>query len=170
MPLPIPFLVVLGLALAWATVCDLRRRRIPNAVTGPLFLLGLVARGFVLGPSAVLSGLAAAVIVILALYVPWSSGGIGGGDVKLAAATAAWLGLGNLLAFGLATAVAGGAVAAFFYVLARPSARAEIRANVSLAVLQGELPPVPSHHAGHLSVPYAVAIAAGAAIACFVTH
>jgi len=170
MPLPIPFLVVLGLALAWATVCDLRRRRIPNVVTGPLLLLGLVARGFVLGPSAALSGLAAAVIVILALYVPWSSGGIGGGDVKLAAATSAWLGLGNLIVFALATAAAGGAVAALCYVLARPAARAEVRANVTLAVLQGELPPVPSHRAGHLSVPYAVAIAAGAAIACFVTH
>jgi len=37
-----------------------------------------------------------------------------------------------------------------------------------LAVLQGELPAIPSHRAGHLSVPYAVAIAAGAAFAFFV--
>ncbi len=168
MPLPIPCLGVLGLGLLWAAVSDLRRRRIPNAVTGLLLLAGLIAQGLLHGPLGALSGLAAAAIVIVALYVPWNAGGIGGGDVKLAAATSAWLGLNLLLPFVLATAVAGGLVAAVCYLFARPAARADVRANVTLAVLQGELPPLPTHRAGHLSVPYAVAVALGTAVVCFV--
>jgi prepilin peptidase CpaA len=168
MPLPVPYLAFLGFGLLVAAFHDLRKRRIPNVVTLSLLAGGIAARGFVHGPLASLSGLAAAAIIVLALYAPWNAGGIGGGDVKLAAATSAWLGLGLLIPFALAAAVAGGAVAAICYVLARPAARADMRANVTLAVLQGELPAVPSHRAGHLSVPYAVAIAAGAAFACFV--
>jgi prepilin peptidase CpaA len=167
MLLPIPCLVLLGLGLVSAIVCDLRRRRIPNLISGPLLLGGLAAQGVCHGPTAALSGLAAATIVILALYVPWNAGGIGGGDVKVAAASSAWLGLGGLLPFVLATALAGGVVATFCYLLARPAARAEVRANVTLAVLQGEVPSVPLHRAGHPSVPYGLAIAAGTAVACF---
>jgi prepilin peptidase CpaA len=167
MRLPIPALIALGLGLVSAIICDLRRRRIPNALSLAVFVTGLVATGLYQGPLSSLSGLAAAVIVVLPLYAPWNAGGIGGGDVKLAAATSTWLGLGLLLPFALATTIAGGGVAACCYMLSRPAARADVRANVTLAVLQGELPPVPSHRAGHLSVPYAVAIAAGTAVAWF---
>ena len=84
MPLPIPHLVPLGLGLVWASVCDLRRRRIPNAVTGLVFASGLLVRwwdGGVDGRlSTSLSGVAAAGLVIMALYRPWSVGGVGGGD------------------------------------------------------------------------------------------
>jgi hypothetical protein len=37
-----------------------------------------------------------------------------------------------------------------------------------LAGLHGELPPLPTHRKGHLSVPYAVAISAGAVVALLV--
>jgi prepilin peptidase CpaA len=170
MSLPIPCFLLLGLGLVIAAVCDLKRRRIPNALTLALLVVGLAAQGIFHGPVAALSGLAAGVIVILALYLPWNAGGIGGGDVKLAAATATWLGFSHIIPFALATAIAGGVVALVCYVVARPGTRAEVRANVTLAVLQGELPAAPSHRTGHLSVPYALAIAAGAAIACFITR
>ena len=172
MPLPIPHLVPLGLGLVWASICDLRRRRIPNAVTGLVFVSGLLVRwwdGAVDGRlSASLSGLAAALVVILALYRPWSVGGVGGGDVKLAAATGAWVGLGKLVWFALATAGSGGVAALVCYLVARAPARAEVRANLTLAVLQGDLPSISAHRPGHVSVPYALAIAAGAAVAFFV--
>jgi prepilin peptidase CpaA len=91
-------------------------------------------------------------------------GGIGGGDVKLAAATAAWISFGRLPWFCLTGAAAGGLFAVLYYFRAHASAKAEIRANLTLTVLQNELPAVPSHRAGHLSLPYSLAIAAGAAI------
>jgi prepilin peptidase CpaA len=168
--LPISHLVPLGAGLAWAAVCDLRWRRIPNAVPGLVFVSGLAICGLNHGWGATLSGLASSVILLLVLYVPWKAGGIGGGDVKLAAATGAWLGLPHLLWFVLVTAVAGGIVAAICYVFAPPSARAEVRANLVLAGLQGELPPASaSSRKAHVSVPYAVAIAAGATVALLVT-
>ncbi len=162
---PVSWLLPLGLGLAIAVVCDLRARRIPNALSICLFIVGLVARGFNQGAWAVLSGVGAAALVVAALYRPWVMGGIGGGDVKLAAATAAWVPFSRLHWFGLCAAVAGGAVAAITYVTARAAARAEIRANLTLTLLRSELPVLPSHRAGHPSVPYAVAIAAGAAVA-----
>src|SRR5262249_21818660 len=99
------------------------------------------------------------------IYPAWRAGGIGGGDLKLAAATGVWVGLPHLLWFILATAVAGGLVAGICYLAARAPARAGGRANLLLAGLRGEVPSLPSHRKGHSSVPYAFAIAAGAGVA-----
>ena len=59
MSLPIPLLSPLGAGLVWAIVCDLRRRRIPNVLSGAIFVTGLAISGYHGGASAVLSGLAA---------------------------------------------------------------------------------------------------------------
>ena len=165
MSMSLSHLAPLALGLLCAVVCDLRRRRIPNAVAASVFLVGLGMRGFEGGIRAFLSGMAAAAILIVVLYRPWRGGALGGGDVKLAAATGAWVGLSSLIWFSLATLIAGGVVAGFCYLLARAPARAEVRANLIIAAVHGDLPPVPSHRKGHPSVPYAVAIAAGAAFA-----
>ena len=127
MSLPIPLLTPLAVGLMWAVVCDLRRRRIPNVLSGAVFVIGLAISGYHGGASATLSGLAAAVLLLVALYKPWHAGGIGGGDVKLAAAVGAWIGLSHLIWFALATAVAGGIVAAVCYVLAPRATRADVR-------------------------------------------
>ncbi len=167
MALPVVWLGPLGMGLAIAVFCDLRSRRIPNTVSIPLLIAALIVRGLNQGVLAAVSGVGAAALVVAALYRPWLMGGIGGGDVKLAAATAAWVPFNRLHWFALFAAAAGGVVAAVFYFVARAPARAEIRANLTLTVLQNELPAVPSHRAGHPSVPYALAIAAGAALALF---
>ena len=57
-----------------------------------------------------------------------------------------------------------------YFFRARAPARAEIRANLTLAVLQNELPSVPSHRAGHLSLPYSLAIASGAVVVFLFVH
>ena len=89
--------------------------------------------------------------------------------MKLAAATGAWVGLSQLVWFALAGALAGGVVAVVCYLFAPAAARADVRANLVLAGLHGELPPdVASHRKGQVSVPYAVAISAGAAVALLV--
>jgi prepilin peptidase CpaA len=116
-----------------------------------------------------LSGLAASVLLLAVLYKPWTAGGIGGGDVKLAAATASWVGLSHLIWFALASALAGGVVAAMCYLLAPPETKADVRANLVLAGVYGDLPPAAaSHRKSRVSVPYAVAIAGGAAVALLI--
>src|SRR5690349_4368085 len=108
MILPMPLLAPLAVGLACAVVCDLRRRRIPNVVSAFLLVSGLAINAHHGGVHACLSGLGASLLLLLLLYPAWRAGGIGGGDVKVAAATAAWLGLGHLLWFVLAGAAAGG--------------------------------------------------------------
>lgn len=164
MTLPIIHLGLLATGLSAAIIWDVRCRRIPNAICAFVFLSAIVVRAVDQGGLAALSGAGVAVLVVATLYRPWRLGGIGGGDVKLAAATGAWVGFAQLPWFALSTAAAGGLVALVCYFIGRAPARAEIRANLTLAVLQNELPPVPSHRAGHMSVPYALAIACGAVV------
>jgi prepilin peptidase CpaA len=109
-------------------------------------------------------------LLLFGLFGIWRAGAIGGGDVKLAAAVGAWVGLSHLVWFVLAAALAGGVVAGICFLLAPASTRAEVKANLVLAGLQGELPPqtTVSRRKQTAAVPYAVAIAAGAAVALLV--
>src|SRR5262245_34388005 len=115
MTFPPLHLLPLGLSLAVATCWDLAKRRIPNGVAAAAGLSGLVVQSVDRGLLAAGSGLAAAAIVIALLYRPWMAGGIGGGDVKLAAAAAIWVGLGGIVKYVLGVAVAGGLVAVVAY-------------------------------------------------------
>src|ERR1035437_3389312 len=94
-----------------AAYTDIRSRRIPNWLTGPLLLGGLAWSGYWAG----LIGLADAGAACLALMVPFVllfllAGG-GAGDAKLMGALGAWLGLVNGLALLAAVIFAGLAVA-----------------------------------------------------------
>lgn len=166
--MPIAHLSLLGIGLLCAAICDLKLRRVPNVVSAFVLTTGIGINWVNHGLGAALSGLAAAVLAIASLFALWKARMLGGGDVKLAAAAASWIGLHHFVWFILATAVAGGVVAVIGYLLAGASTRKEVRANLLLAGLHGEMPAVPSHRKGHPSVPYAVAIGAGSAVAIFV--
>ena len=109
--LPITHLTVLAAGLIGASATDLARRRVPNAISAFVFVTGLAVRGYDLGAGGALGGLAASTILLFALYGLWRARAVGGGDVKLAAAVGAWIGLSRLPWFVLASAVAGGIVA-----------------------------------------------------------
>jgi prepilin peptidase CpaA len=162
---PALHLLPLGVCLVIATVWDIARRRIPNVVTGAVALLGVAAQLVDRGGWSAASGLAAAVISVALLYRPWTAGGIGGGDVKMAAAVAIWVGLGGMIRYALAVAAAGGVVALVMYFSSRKSIRQDVKTNLTLAALQQTLPTVEVRAAGRKSVPYGLAIAAGAAFA-----
>jgi Flp pilus assembly protein protease CpaA len=107
---------------------------------------------------------------IALLWIFWRRGGIGGGDVKLAGAVAIWIGPQSLPMFWLAGAFAGGVTALICLLASRHTARAEIRQNLTLAVLQQRMPDVKPAAAGRVSVPYGVAIALGAAFVWWHAH
>jgi prepilin peptidase CpaA len=162
---PAPHLLPLGVCLLIGSVWDLAKRRIPNILTGAVAVLGVAAQLVDRGGWSAASGLGAAVVSLALLWRPWMAGGLGGGDVKMAAAVAIWVGLGGMIRYALAVAAAGGVVALVMYFSSRKSIRKEIKTNLTLAALQQALPTVEVRAAGRLSVPYGLAIAAGAAFA-----
>jgi prepilin peptidase CpaA len=153
--------VLLSIGAIW----DIAKRRIPNWVTGAVAILGLAAELVDRGAWGAASGVGAAIITVALLYRPWTAGGIGGGDVKLAAAAAIWVGLAGLIRYALAVAALGGGVALVMYFSMRKSIRQDVKTNLTLAALQQTLPTVEARAPGRISVPYGLAIAAGAAIA-----
>jgi prepilin peptidase CpaA len=104
-------LAALVVLLVLAAVEDVRRRRIPNLVTGAIAALFLPY--LLLAPDAP-DGLSALLVGGLALLAGWAlfaRGLVGGGDVKLVAAVALWAGAEQVLPFLLVTSLAGGALA-----------------------------------------------------------
>lgn len=82
---------VLAFALLVVFFTDLEHQIIPNAVTYPGTVVGIIlsAASGALGPSVIAAVTAGAVFLLLSLV---SRGGIGGGDIKLAAMIGAFLG------------------------------------------------------------------------------
>ena len=149
----IAVLTVFPAAVAFAGAMDLFTMTIPNRVA-----LALVA-GFAimapiagLGPWAMLSHAGTGLLVLaigIALFIP---GWIGGGDAKLAAAVALWLGADNLFAYLFCVTMAGASLAALFI---------RLRAHP----LPGRLCAQPwavRLHDRRTGLPYGLALAAGA--------
>jgi len=85
---------VLGASL-YAAYTDLKTRRIPNGITGTLFLTGLGFSGWVGGAWGFAEALAAACLLALPFVILFAFAGGGAGDAKLMGAAGAWLGLVN---------------------------------------------------------------------------
>jgi prepilin peptidase CpaA len=97
--------------MAFAASSDFLTLTISNRVS--LILVGgFVALAVVGGVSAadILSHLAAGCVVLVAAFSLFARGIIGGGDAKLAAATALWLGFDHLLPYLLYASLLGGAL------------------------------------------------------------
>ncbi len=155
-----PQLAALCALLGVASLWDLGRRRIPNALTTGIAASGLGVQLAAGGPGDALAALGAAALVVAALWIPWGKGAIGGGDLKLAGGAATWVGLGALPRFALLSLVAAGVLAAGCYLLSARAARAEMRTNLGHAALGLGLRPALAAP-GRVPVPAGVAIAAG---------
>src|SRR5579862_2376012 len=87
-----------------ASYCDVRTRRIPNVLTGPMVLVALIVHAFEgLWPFAT----CVAVIAVLTIggTLLYSRGGIGAGDIKLAIAGSGMLSYPLCVPFLLYTAI-----------------------------------------------------------------
>ncbi|MFO1209423.1 MAG: prepilin peptidase [Amaricoccus sp.] len=129
-----------------AAVTDARHRRISNRLSVGLALLGVLRLALAIAAGAgvwsVAGDLAAAFAVFALGAFAFHLRLLGGGDVKLLAAGALWLGTGELGAFLTATVLAGGLLAVGFVAWQR--------------VLPGW-----RYRTATVSLPYAIAIAAG---------
>lgn len=94
-----------------AALIDVKAARIPNALTMPGVLLGLVAHGVWSGGLGWTSALAGAAVGLAVFFPFFALGGLGGGDVKLMAALGAWIGWRDVVSTALYAAVAGGVLA-----------------------------------------------------------
>jgi prepilin peptidase CpaA len=144
-------LFVFPFAMALAAVSDLLTMTIPNRLS-----IGLAIAFLVAAPVAGLSGhdvlmhFVAGAITLVAGFLLFSMNFLGGGDAKLLAASALWLGFDPLILFLASVAVFGGALA-----LAILAYRSVPAAALPLPDWMLRL------HGKGAPIPYGVAIAAG---------
>ncbi len=96
------------IVLAVATFTDLRNRRIPNWLVVPFLVVGLVSSAWLHGWHGLGHSLAGLGLGLLIYGFLFWMGGMGAGDVKLAAAIGAWIGPNQLFIALVVTAMAGG--------------------------------------------------------------
>lgn len=148
-------LVLFPLLMAYAASSDLFTMTIPNRLAILLVAsFPVVAYATGLTVDTALMNLAAGTVVLLCTFTMFALGWIGGGDAKLAAATALWLGFGVLLEYLLLAAVAGGVLTLGL-----------------LAMRQLPLPRFAAHwpwlahlHDQRTGVPYGIALAGAALV------
>jgi prepilin peptidase CpaA len=139
--------------MAFAASSDLFTMTISNrlslALTGGFFLLALIT-----GMSLTAFGMhvGAAAVVLVAAFIFFSQGWIGGGDAKLAAATALWFGFAHLLDYLLYASLFGGVLTVLLL---------EFRKLV-LPQMLARQPWIQRLHATGAGVPYGIALAAAA--------
>jgi len=137
--------------MALSASMDLLTFTIPNRLCVAL-ALGYLVLAALLGVSAhdILLNLSCALVILAIAFVMFALGWVGGGDAKLAAATAAWLGWTGVLDYGVAAALFGGIL--------------------TLVILGARMAPLPAAfgqidwlkrlHNANAGVPYGIALAA----------
>jgi prepilin peptidase CpaA len=139
--------------MAFAASSDLLTMTISNRVSlilvGGFFVMALVIG---MSPMVILSHVGAAAVVLVVAFLCFARGWIGGGDAKLAAATALWLGFDHLMPYLIYASLFGGLL--------------------TLALLQIRTMPLPGLlerqpwaqrlHRNDSGVPYGIALAAAA--------
>lgn len=137
---------------------DVRARRIPNWLTGPLAVGALILHSFS-GLRAALVSLAVMLVLTALGTLVYSRGGIGGGDIKLAIAASGMLSYPLCVPFLLYSAIGGGLLAVLFVAL-RGTTRVSLSRAIALTAGDARgMTPAKSE-----MLPYAVAFAFGAVI------
>ena len=164
--------------LALASVIDIRTRRIPNWLVIPFLASGVAVQWVGGGWSGAGHSLAGVALACAFFGLPCYLGGMGLGDLKLAAGVGAWIGPGQLVTAMVMTAIAGG-VLALCYAAWRGKLGAsfdktgDLVARLAHGGAAGQIgiqdrPGLEARPAGPaLSIPYAPAIAIGTLFSFF---
>ena len=155
MILDIARLLLFPALMAFAAASDLFTMTISNRVSLALaagFVLLAIASG--MGVSEILLHLGAGAAVLVASFVCFSFGWIGGGDAKVAAAAALWFGFGHLLHYLVYASLFGGALTLLLL---------QFRQWPLPYALAGQ-PWLLKLHAKETGIPYGIALAVGALV------
>jgi prepilin peptidase CpaA len=153
MILDIARLLLFPALMAFAAASDLLTMTISNRVS-----LALVAGFLVLAPVSgmgfydITSHVGAGACVLTAAFTCFAMGWIGGGDAKLAAATALWFGFGHLLDYLVYASIFGGALTLLLLQFRQWSLPYALKGQAWLSQL----------HARDSGIPYGIALALGA--------
>lgn len=159
------FLIGAVLVACMGAITDLRSGRIPNRLTYSAIGSCLLLRFAVLGWPGLRSGLLAAAITGLIFSLFFVIRAMGGGDLKLMSAVAAWTGVERTGSVLIAAALAGGLLA-ILYIIFGQSIRRTVKNVVNLIHyrIRSGLRPHPVLNIDNpkaLRVPFGVAIAMG---------
>lgn len=86
--LSFPLIIGIGIAAFW----DVRTRKIPNLLTYPMMLFGLMYHGFINGWAGLGYSTMGLIIGTVIFITPYLMGGMGAGDAKLMGGVGAFLG------------------------------------------------------------------------------
>jgi prepilin peptidase CpaA len=141
--------------MAFAASSDLVTMTISNRVS-IILIAGFFALALVIGlsPTIVLAHIGAAALVLVIAFVFFAQGWIGGGDAKLAAATALWLGFDHLTLYLIYASLFGGLLTLLLL---------QVRAWPLPDLLSGQPWAQRLHHKDS-GVPYGIALAASALV------
>lgn len=173
--------ILLALLLA-ALFFDLTRKKIPNFLTFPVMLWGLLAHTITGGAEGFLFSVYGLLLGLAIFFIPFMLGGMGGGDVKLLGAIGAIKGLQFVFYAAVFTAFCGGILAVIYLIYNRQLLRIlkKILAFVAVPLLtllyfrfrnpylnqlSLLLSSAETHSEEKVYLPYGVAIAAGTIIA-----
>lgn len=160
-PIASAALTALLAAAAWT---DYRSRRIPNALTMSGLAAALVLRG-IIGPAPIIEGLVGALLAFVLTLPLLMLGVMGGGDAKLLMAIGGFMGPRNFLWAGILIAIIGGMMAVVD--AGRRGALLPVLYNCGQimkhwATLGRRGANRSFASVGALTIPYGIAIAAGA--------
>ncbi|WP_284351133.1 prepilin peptidase [Roseisolibacter agri] len=150
--------------LMWAAISDLRARRIPNALTGTLLVLGLVGAGVSAASGAGVEALRTSGLALGLGCAIWMTLGFLGlvafGDVKLFAAASAWLTPTAVVNASLWAGVVGGVLAVLWAMFARGAGFS--LARLRRATRQSDIlhQPLPAAGGRDARTPYGVSMVA----------
>jgi len=150
---------------------DIQSRRIPNLLTGPAILAGLLLHSALDGFHGFWTSLVAGLICGVIYLILYLAGGMGAGDVKLITAVGCLAGLNSVAYLLIATSLAGG-VMGIAFVLMRGKLKQTMVNMRSLATHHKAMglephPDLNVQNAATLRLPYGVAIAAGSTITLY---
>ncbi len=102
---------VAGAVAATAAVIDVQQKRIPNWLTYPTMIAGILLQGALFGIKGLLSSIEGGLLFGGIFFLFYVVRAMGAGDVKLAAALGFLVGISDSLRVMYATAIAGGLLA-----------------------------------------------------------
>ena len=144
-------LVFFPALMIFAACSDLLTMQIRNRVSIALTLGFLPVAWFLgLSLSDILSHYTCGLAILAFTFALFCLGGFGGGDAKLAAATAVWLGWQNIFDYAVVTAVYGGLLAIALLLFRRVALPAALMRQEWIARL----------HSPKVGIPYGLALAA----------